>query len=125
MWLSAIVFHQIRSRLCPNSEDSHVVYCLQLFDGEKFYLEQDSDGVTQLKEDANKRLDSLLQTVSRTQANKVDGKISDTLRNVLFGAFGEDLASRNIFRGRDVGLPSYSEMMKCYRGSARHVGFLH
>lgn len=89
---------------------------LQLFDGEKFFLEQDADGVTQLKKDANQRLNQVLKSVATTPANKVDGKISDTLRNVLFGAFGEDLASRNIFRARDVGLLSYKDMVKCYGG---------
>lgn len=82
-------------------------------------MEKDADGKTLIKENANQLLDSLLQTISRTEANKVDGKISETLRNVLFGAFGEDLASRNIFRGRDVGLASYKLLTKCYGSGYR------
>jgi hypothetical protein len=70
--------------------------------------------VAHLKDDAQQRLDELLNAVATTPANKVDGKISNTLRNVLFGAFGEDLASRNIFRARDVGMVSYRQLTECF-----------
>lgn len=92
---------------------------LQLFDGEKFYLEQDADGATKLKNGAAHSLDTLMKSVATTPANKVDGRLSDTLRNVLFGAFGEDLVSRNIFRDRDVGMASYKELTKCFGSDYR------
>jgi hypothetical protein len=86
---------------------------VDLFDGERFFLEQDEASVT-LRSDAEERLVELLRAVATSKANQVDGKLSDTLRNTLFGAFGEDLASRNIFRGRDVGLVDYADIAKCY-----------
>lgn len=53
------------------------------------------------------------------QAAERDGKFSDALRNVLFGpqngtAFGEDLASRNIYRGRDLGYGSWASLVECW-----------
>ncbi len=58
---------------------------------------------------------------SQTQ-QKVDAKIVDNLRNFLFGdpssgnAFGLDLASLNIQRGRDHGLPDYNTVRAYYTG---------
>jgi Animal haem peroxidase len=64
------------------------------------------------------KLDSLLSTLATTPANAMDGKLSDAVRNMRFGggdyAPGFDLATAHLFRGRDVGLKSYSEVAKCY-----------
>lgn len=53
------------------------------------------------------------------QAAERDGKFSDSLRNILFGptngtAFGEDLACRNIYRGRDLGYASWAALQECW-----------
>jgi len=53
-----------------------------------------------------------LDLASKTPAQKVDNKVVDGLRNIMFGH--EDLVTRNLFRGRDMGLPTYREISKCY-----------
>ena len=45
-------------------------------------------------------------------AQKVDSKVVDGLRNVLFGV--EDLVTRNFFRARDIGLGTYQQIAACY-----------
>eukprot|EP00892_Ulva_mutabilis_P008880 jgi/Ulvmu1/6364/UM290_0001.1 len=48
-------------------------------------------------------------------ANEIDGRLSDALRNFLFGrSEGQDLAGRNIFRSRELGLPTYAGMAECF-----------
>ena len=57
-------------------------------------------------------IDSLLFGLASQEAQEVDNLIVDDVRNFLFGppgAGGFDLASLNIQRGRDHGLPSYNE----------------
>lgn len=63
----------------------------------------------------NHDIDSLLRGLSQGKAQKIDRKIVDDVRNLLFGAPGAgglDLASLNIQRGRDHGLGSYVETRK-------------
>ena len=57
-------------------------------------------------------IDSLLQGAAAQKAQELDNFIIDDVRNFLFGppgAGGFDLASLNIQRGRDHGLPSYNQ----------------
>jgi len=57
-------------------------------------------------------IDSLLQGLSATTAQELDTQIVDDVRNFLFGPPGSggfDLASLNIQRGRDHGLPDYNQ----------------
>ena len=60
---------------------------------------------------AENGIDSLLLGLAQQQANELDPFIIDDVRNFLFGMPGMggfDLASLNIQRGRDHGLPSYN-----------------
>jgi len=62
---------------------------------------------------AENDIDPLLRGLATQAHQKVDPYIVDGLRNFLFGAPGSggfDLASLNIQRGRDHGLPSYNDM---------------
>ncbi len=57
-------------------------------------------------------IDSILLGAATQKAQEIDPFIVDDVRNFLFGppgAGGFDLASLNIQRGRDHGLPSYNE----------------
>lgn len=53
-----------------------------------------------------------IELAAQTPAQKVDTKVVDGLRNIMFGS--EDLVTRNLFRGRDMGLPTYQEIASCY-----------
>ncbi|MFI4897587.1 MAG: peroxidase family protein [Phycisphaerales bacterium JB059] len=56
-------------------------------------------------------IDSLLRGLASQHAQNIDAYVVDDIRNFLFGppgAGGFDLASLNIQRGRDHGLPSYN-----------------
>lgn len=58
-------------------------------------------------------IDSLLRGLALQPAQAIDSEIVDAVRNFLFGppgAGGFDLASLNIQRGRDHGLPSYNQL---------------
>src|SRR6185436_5735937 len=60
----------------------------------------------------NDGLDAYLRGMVAGQAQEFDLTIIDDLRNFLFGppgAGGLDLASINIQRGRDMGLPGYNQ----------------
>jgi len=57
-------------------------------------------------------IDTLLRGLASQRCQELDGQLVDGVRNFLFGppgAGGFDLASLNIQRGRDHGLPSYNE----------------
>lgn len=58
-------------------------------------------------------IDSILRGLSVNVAQEIDNQIVDDVRNFLFGppgAGGFDLASLNIQRGRDHGLPGYNDV---------------
>jgi hypothetical protein len=58
-------------------------------------------------------IEPILRGLAAQQMRRVDNEIVDDVRNFLFGppgAGGFDLASLNIQRGRDHGLPSYNEV---------------
>jgi len=69
-----------------------------------------------LKEDPN-RVDQLLMGLSMQQAQEIDAKMVDDVRDFLFGepgSGGMDLAALNIQRGRDHGLPDYNTLRLAY-----------
>jgi hypothetical protein len=66
-------------------------------------------------------IDPLLRGVADMVTEELDAQIVDGLRNFLFGppgAGGLDLAALNIQRGRDHGLPTYSEYREALVGEA-------
>ncbi|MEO1130151.1 MAG: peroxidase family protein [Planctomycetota bacterium] len=70
-------------------------------------------------------IDSLLRGLATQRAQMIDGMVIDDVRNFLFGAPGSggfDLASLNIQRGRDHGLPSYNDIREKF-GLPRLTGF--
>ncbi len=70
------------------------------------------------------QIDPFLKGLASHNQYETDTKINSDLRNFLFGdpnkpaRFGIDLASLNIQRGRDHGLPDYNTVRKFYTGSA-------
>ncbi len=66
---------------------------------------------------------SLLRGLATQQAQEVDNKVVDGVRNFLFGQPGEggfDLASLNIQRGRDHGLADYNSVREAYHLTRVH-----
>ncbi len=62
-------------------------------------------------------LDLLLKGLTAKKAQEIDLMVVDDVRNFLFGppgAGGLDLASLNIQRGRDQGLPDYNTLRNAY-----------
>lgn len=62
-------------------------------------------------------IDPLLRGLANNRAQEVDAYIIDDVRNFLFGPPGSggfDLASLNLQRGRDHGLPSYNDVRLAY-----------
>ncbi len=63
-------------------------------------------------------VEPFLKGFSTHKQYETDNKINSVLRNFLFGpGFGIDLASLNIQRGRDHGLPNYNAVRTYYTGS--------
>ena len=68
-------------------------------------------------------VDPFLKGLAAHTQYETDTKINADLRNFLFGnpnspvRFGVDLASLNMQRGRDHGLPNYNAVRKFYTGS--------
>jgi hypothetical protein len=70
-------------------------------------------------------VERLLRGLAAQPAQEIDNKIVDDVRNFLFGRpglGGLDLASLNIQRGRDHGLPDYNSLRAAY-GLERITGF--
>ncbi|MCA9554329.1 MAG: hypothetical protein KC933_30115 [Myxococcales bacterium] len=70
-------------------------------------------------------IDSMLRGLAAGRAQEIDAMVVDDVRNFLFGppgAGGFDLASLNMQRGRDHGLPSYNQARVDY-GFAAAQGF--
>ncbi|HYV93820.1 MAG TPA: peroxidase family protein [Chitinophagales bacterium] len=64
-------------------------------------------------------LEPFLKGFATHKQYETDNKINSVLRDFLFGeGFGIDLASLNIQRGRDHGLPDYNAVRQFYTGSA-------
>ena len=58
-------------------------------------------------------IEPLLRGLATNRAQKLDNYIIDDVRNFLFGppgAGGFDLASLNLQRGRDHGIPTYNDV---------------
>lgn len=70
-------------------------------------------------------IDSILRGLASQQAQEIDVFIIDDVRNFLFGAPGSgglDLASLNLQRGRDHGLPGYNTIRQAF-GRDQVTGF--
>jgi hypothetical protein len=64
-------------------------------------------------------IDPFLHGFASHKQYETDTKINSVLRNFLFGGgFGIDLASINIQRGRDHGLPDYNSVRQYYTGTS-------
>jgi hypothetical protein len=83
----------------------------QIFDSESFYGVTSAAG-TDNPTAANTKLDNLLSATAREAMADMDGEMADSVRNALFGSL--DLASFNIFRSREIALPSYANLARCY-----------
>lgn len=81
------------------------------------YFLEHKDGAVALRGDAEDRLRTLLEAAATSLCANRDGMMSDTLRNTLFGSFGHDLASLNIFRARDLHVPDYGDLARCFGAS--------
>jgi len=70
-------------------------------------------------------IDSLLKGLASAHAQEIDTRIIDDVRNFLFGLSGTgfDLASLNMQRGRDHGLPSINELRVDALGLTAYADF--
>lgn len=99
-----------------------------LFKGGEFFLEDDNSpnphpSGKKYRDDSDDDIDDMMRAVAQESAAELDGKMSNGLRNILFGPLvvkdgipsgAEDLCTRNIYRGRDLHLPSYAGLARCY-----------
>ncbi|MEC9373230.1 MAG: peroxidase family protein, partial [Planctomycetota bacterium] len=69
-------------------------------------------------------IDPVLKGLATGRAQRIDARLIDDVRNMLFGppGVGLDLASLNIQRGRDHGLPDLNTVRVAY-GLAPHASF--
>jgi hypothetical protein len=84
-----------------------------LFDSEKFFKVNSALGPAD-KQQAAIDMGNLVIEATNSRAGALDGKVSDALRNLLFGAFGEDLATRNMYRSAELGMVPYEQLAQCY-----------
>ena len=66
---------------------------------------------------ADQGISRVLRGLTTQQAQRIDARLVDNVRNLLFGAPGgpgRDLAALNIQRGRDHGLPDYNSVRMAY-----------
>lgn len=63
-------------------------------------------------------IEAFLHDATFTPSQRMDNKVVDTLRNMLFGppanGAGEDLISRNMARSIEIGMGSYEELRALY-----------
>jgi Animal haem peroxidase len=96
----------LRLWFSPVGNDSHSGHT-----GAEFLPQR--SGVT-LKDNAEELLTNVMAAVAGSKAAELDAKMSEALRNILFGpTMKEDLASRNIFRGRELNVPTCGGVAKC------------
>jgi len=62
----------------------------------------------------NTGLETLILEAQKTPSQQVDTKVVNGLRNILFGNFGEDLVTRNLFRARELEVSTYQQLADCY-----------
>ena len=60
-------------------------------------------------------IENIITHATTTRAEKVDNQVVDTLRDMLFGTFGMDLVSLNLFRAREVGIGTYRQINQCFQ----------
>jgi hypothetical protein len=88
-----------------------------LFDGEKFFKVNSANGTAD-QQQAGLDMGNLVIDVTNSRAGALDGKVSNALRNLLFGAFGEDLATRSMYRSAEIGMVPYEKLVACYNVTA-------
>lgn len=59
-------------------------------------------------------IESFILEAQKTPSQKVDIKVVDGLRNILFGDFGHDLVTRNLYNGRNLQLGTYQMIADAY-----------
>ena len=64
---------------------------------------------------ANRQVKQLMSKARTSLAGDLDGLFPDSLRNILFGKFGEDLFTHNAFRAAEIGMQPYEVLAKCFR----------
>lgn len=85
----------------------------EIFNGEKFFGIDSAAGSGD-PDKANADYERLYQQARTSLCANLDGKFADSLRNTLFGPFGEDLATRNMWRSMEVGMKPYDDLAECY-----------